>query len=245
MSNWTLKEKSVGDLEVTVSGEEWTKAVKKAFNKIAKNVTIDGFRKGCAPVALIEKRVSEAERYYQAIDDNANTWMRNAMEENNLQPISQPKLDIKSVDAEKAELVFTFAVYPTCEVTDYKGLTFTDVSTRVLKKEIDAELDRMRENYADMETVDGEAQDGDTVNIDYEGFKDGVAFEGGKAEGYNLTLGSKSFIPGFEDQLVGAKAGEEKELNLSFPEDYPAEDLKGAAVVFKVKVNKVEEKSVT
>ena len=100
----------------------------------------------------------------------------------------------------------------------------------------------MRENYADMETVDGEAQDGDTVNIDYEGFKDGVAFEGGKAEGYNLTLGSKSFIPGFEDQLVGAKAGEEKELNLSFPEDYPAEDLKGAAVVFKVKVNKVERK---
>lgn len=242
MSNWTLKEKSVGDLEVTVSGEEWTKAVKKAFNKIAKNVTIDGFRKGCAPVALIEKRVSEAERYYQAIDDNANTWMRNAMEENNLQPISQPQLDIKSVDAEKAELVFTFAVYPTCEVTDYKGLTYTDVSTRVLKKEIDAELDHMRENYADMETVDGEAQDGDTVNIDYEGFKDGVAFEGGKAEGYNLTLGSKSFIPGFEDQLVGAKAGEEKELNLSFPEDYPAEDLKGAAVVFKVKVNKVERK---
>lgn len=242
MSNWTLKEKSTGDLEVTISGEEWTKAVKKAFNKIAKNVTIDGFRKGCAPAALIEKRVSPAERYYQAVEDNANEWMRAAMEENKLTPISQPQLNIKSVDESKADLVFTFAVYPTCEVTDYKGLTYTEVSTEVTEDELNAEIDRMRENYADMETVDGAAENGDTVNIDYEGFKDGVAFEGGKAEGYNLTLGSHSFIEGFEDQLVGSKAGEEKELNLTFPEDYPAEDLKGAAVVFKVKVNKVERK---
>lgn len=242
MSNWTLKEKSVGDLEVTIDGEKWTKAVTKAFNKIAKNVTIDGFRKGCAPKALIEKRVGEQERYYQAIDDSANTWMREAMDENKLVPISRPELSIKAADADHAELVFTFAVYPEVNVKDYKGLPYEVKAVEVTDEDVEKELSGMRERYADVETVDGEAASGDTVNIDYEGFKDGVAFDGGKAEGYNLVLGSNSFIPGFEDQLIGAKAGDEKELNLTFPEEYHAEDLAGKDVVFKVKVNEVKRK---
>lgn len=242
MSNWTLKEKSVGDLEVTIDGEKWTKAVTKAFNKIAKNVTIDGFRKGCAPKALIEKRVGEQERYYQAIDDSANTWMREAMDENKLVPISRPELSIKAADADHAELVFTFAVYPEVNVKDYKGLPYEVKAVEVTDEDVEKELSGMRERYADVETVDGEAASGDTVNIDYEGFKDGVAFDGGKAEGYNLVLGSNSFIPGFEDQLIGAKAGDEKELNLTFPKEYHAEDLAGKDVVFKVKVNEVKRK---
>ena len=242
MSNWTLKEKSTGDLEVTIEGEEWTKAVEKAFNKIAKNVTINGFRKGAAPKKLIEEKVSDAERRVQAIEDNANTWMRAALEENKLEPISQPQLDVKSADADKAVLVFTFAVQPEVKVADYKGLPYAVEDTSVSDDEFNAELNRMRETYADLQTKEGAAEKGDTVNIDYEGFKGDVAFDGGKAEGYNLELGSGSFIPGFEDQLIGAKAGEEKELNLKFPEDYHAEELKGADVVFKVKVNDVKTK---
>ena len=242
MSTWTLKEKSTGELAVTVEGEEWKNAVEKAFNKIAKNVTINGFRKGHAPKALLEERVSEAEREAQAVNDNANEWMRKALEENKLEPISQPELDVKSMSADKAELVFTFAVEPEAVVKDYKGLPYHMDDTTVTDEEFDAELNRMRETYADLQTKAGEAEKGDTVNIDYEGFKDGVAFDGGKAENYNLELGSGSFIPGFEDQLIGVKAGDEKELNLTFPEDYHADELKGAAVVFKVKVNEVKTK---
>ena len=239
MSTWTLKEKSMGDMNVTVEGQQWKDAVDKAFKKIAKNVKIDGFRKGHVPTGMIEKKVSMEERYAQAIEDNANEWMRDAFKELDLNPISQPQLDVKSMSADKAELVFTFAVMPEVELGEYKGLKYEMESVEVTDEEINEEINRMRKQYADLETVEGEAKDGDTVKIDYEGFKDGVAFEGGKAEGYNLKLGSGSFIPGFEDQLIGCKAGDEKELNLTFPEDYHAEDLKGAEVVFKVTVHEV------
>lgn len=242
MSNWTLKEKSVGDLTVKIEGKEWADAVKKAFNKIAKNVSINGFRKGQAPKALIEKRVSDNERFITAVDDNANVWMRTALEAEKLVPISQPQLDIKAVDATGVELVFTFAVMPEVKLGDYKGLEYNLDEVAVSDEEVDAELNRMREQYAEVQTKDGAAAEGDTVNIDYEGFKDDVAFDGGKGTNYDLVLGSHSFIPGFEEKLVGVKAGEEKDLNLTFPENYHAKDLKGAAVVFKVKVNEVKTK---
>ena len=242
MSNWTLKEKSVGDLTVKIEGKEWADAVKKAFNKIAKNVSINGFRKGQAPKALIEKRVSDNERFITAVDDNANVWMRAALEAEKLVPISQPQLDIKAVDANGVELVFTFAVMPEVKLGDYKGLEYNLDEVAVSDEEVDAELNRMREQYAEIQTKDGAAVEGDTVNIDYEGFKDDVAFDGGKGTNYDLVLGSHSFIPGFEEKLVGVKAGEEKDLNLTFPENYHAKDLKGAAVVFKVKVNEVKTK---
>ena len=242
MSNWTLKEKSVGDLTVKIEGKEWADAVKKAFNKIAKNVSINGFRKGQAPKALIEKRVSDNERFITAVDDNANVWMHTALEAEKLVPISQPQLDIKAVDANGVELVFTFAVMPEVKLGDYKGLEYNLDEVAVSDEEVDAELNRMREQYAEVQTKDGAAAEGDTVNIDYEGFKDDVAFDGGKGTNYDLVLGSHSFIPGFEEKLVGVKAGEEKDLNLTFPENYHAKDLKGAAVVFKVKVNEVKTK---
>lgn len=242
MSNWTLKEKSTGDLEVTIEGEEWKKDCEKAFNKIAAKVTVKGFRKGKAPKALVEREVSPAEKYYQAVDDHANEWMRKALEENKLEPISQPRLDIKSVDEDKAVLVYTFAVTPEVRIDGYKGLKYDAAAEEVTDEDVDKEIDKMRETYADEETVDGEAKDGDTVNIDYTGTKDGVAFNGGSAEKYNLVLGSHSFIPGFEDQLIGVRAGEEKDLNLTFPEDYHVDELKGAPVVFHVKVNEVKRK---
>lgn len=242
MANWTLKEKSTGDLSVVIEGETWKKAVKKAFNKLVSNITLPGFRKGQAPKAMLEKRISENERYLEAVQDNANTWLREALEETQLTPISQPKLDIKTIEADKAEVVYTFAVQPEANVKAYKGLEYPLEEVSVSEKEIKSELDRMREQYAEMEIKKGKAVKGNTVNIDYEGFKDGIPFEGGKADGYDLVLGSGSFIPGFEEQLIGTKAGEEKEIELSFPEDYHAVDLAGAPVTFKVKVNEVKVK---
>ncbi len=244
MSNWTLKEKSMGDLEVVIDSDSWKKATQKAFNKIARNVVIPGFRKGQAPKNLISKRIGDSEVFYQAIDDNANEWMRAALSEQDLNPISQPQLDIKDVNRESATLIFTFAVEPEAAVGDYKSLKYDPQPAEVTDEDINKEIDRLRNNYADMEVKDGEAEDGDTVNIDYEGFKDDVAFDGGKAENYDLTLGSGSFIPGFEEKLIGVKAGDEKDLNLTFPEDYHAADLAGADVVFKVKVNEVKKKVV-
>lgn len=244
MSNWTLKEKSMGDLEVVIDSDSWKKATQKAFNKIARNVVIPGFRKGQAPKNLISKRIGDSEVFYQAIDDNANEWMRAALSEQDLNPISQPQLDIKDVNRESATLIFTFAVEPEASVGDYKSLKYDPQPAEVTDEDINKEIDRLRNNYADMEVKDGEAEDGDTVNIDYEGFKDDVAFDGGKAENYDLTLGSGSFIPGFEEKLIGVKAGDEKDLNLTFPEDYHAADLAGADVVFKVKVNEVKKKVV-
>ena len=240
MSTWTLKEKSTGDMEVVIEGEEWKKAVDKAFNKIAKNLTVHGFRKGCAPKNIAEKQISMGERQATAIDENVNVWLKKGLEECNLEPISQPSVDVKEVNEEKVVLVYTFQVMPEVTVTDYRGLSYEVADTNVTDDEVNAEIDRMRKNYADIEEKEGAAENGDIVNINYEGFKDDVAFDGGKADNYDLTLGSGSFIPGFEDQLVGVTAGETKDLHLTFPEDYHAEDLAGKEVVFKVTVNAVK-----
>lgn len=242
MSEWTLKEHSNGELVMTISGEEWKTACEKAFNKIAKGITLPGFRKGSAPKKMLRKYVSGEQVRYQAVDDNANDWFLKALKEKDLTPVSRPSLDLRNMSEESVDLVFEFTVSPEVKLKDYKGLPYHLGDTSVSDDEVKEEIDRMRSTYADMEVKDGAAEDGDTVNIDYEGFKDGVPFEGGKADGHNLVLGSGSFIPGFEDQLIGAKAGDEKELNLTFPQDYSAEDLAGAAVVFKVKVNEVKHK---
>ncbi len=237
---FNLKEKSTGDLEVTVSGEEWTNALDKAFKKLAKNVSIPGFRKGKVPENMLKKYVNENQVMVEAIDANLNAWLISGMTEAGVEPISQPSVNIKSMDANGATLVYTFEVEPEVKLGEYTGLDYNVKETSVSDEELDAEINRMRKTYAEMETVEGEAENGDTVVIDYTGYKDGVEFDGGKAEGHHLVLGSNSFIPGFEDQLVGVKAGEDRDINLTFPEDYFAEELKGAAVVFKVHVSEVK-----
>ncbi|HCW55776.1 MAG TPA: trigger factor [Erysipelotrichaceae bacterium] len=239
-TEWELKEKSTGTMTVTVDGEEWKKAVDKAFRKLGSKAEIKGFRKGQVPAKMLEKIIPERERWIEAVNDNANEWLRTGLDDKKLEPISRPMLDVKDMDADHVAVTYDFAVRPEVEMGEYKGLDYTVADSEVSDDELNAELDRMRKQYADMEVKDGEAADGDTVNINYEGFRDGVAFEGGKAENYNLTLGSHSFIPGFEEGLVGVKAGEDKELNLTFPEDYYHEDLRGASVVFKVHVNEVK-----
>ena len=242
MANWTLKESAKGELTVKIDGETWQKAVKKAFNRISKEISIPGFRKGSVPKSILEKRVPRSAVYEQAIDDNIQKWFREALEENGIEPIAKADSNVTSVSESGAEIVFTVPVEPEASLKDLSEVKYEPKIEEVTEEDIDNEIDRMRERYAEEEEVEGPASEGDTVTIDYVGKKDGVAFDGGTAEDYKLTLGSHSFIPGFEEGLIGAAKGEDKELNLTFPEDYHSEELKGAAVVFEVKVKNVTRK---
>lgn len=242
MSNWELKENSVGELQVSIENDAWKKAQEKAFNKLAKNVEIAGFRKGQAPAKLVEKHISKQNILIEAVESVANDMLQEGIKEHNLEVVARPELkNIDELTEKKATVTFEITVKPEVELGEYKGLPFNLEKVEVSEEEIAAELKRLQERYAEMQ-VKETAENGDTVTIDFEGFKDGVAFEGGKAEKYNLVLGSNSFIPGFEDQLIGTKAEEEKEVNVTFPEDYHVKELAGAPVVFKVKVHEVKTK---
>ncbi|HCY06964.1 MAG TPA: trigger factor [Erysipelotrichaceae bacterium] len=243
MSNWTIteKENSKGELTVTLSGERWLKAQEKAFNEIAKEVEIKGFRKGQAPKALVEKHVSEGLILSEAVNEIANDLLQEGIKEHDLWPVDRPELSVNAISKQEVEMVFTIIVKPEVELGEYKGLNYEIEDVEISNEKVDAEIERMRQNYAEITVKEDAAEDGDIVVIDFEGFKDGVAFEGGKAEGHELKLGSNSFIPGFESQLIGTKAGDSKDVELSFPEDYHVEDLKGAPVVFKVTVHEVKE----
>ena len=239
MANWTLTEKAKGELTVKIDGDAWKKAVRKAFNRISKEVSIPGFRKGSVPKTILEKRIPRSSIYEQAIDDNIQNWFRSALDECGVKPIAQADSNLKSVSEDGVEIVFTVMVEPEAELKDLSDVKYVVDVKEVTETDIDNELKVMREKYAEMEEVDGPAAEGDTVDINYVGKKDGVAFDGGSAENHKLKLGSHSFIPGFEEGLIGAVKGEEKELNLTFPEDYHSKDLAGAEVVFEVKVNDV------
>ena len=163
---FNLKENSTGDLEITVSGEEWSNAVDKAFKKLANKISIPGFRKGKVPAQILEKYVTENERMMQAVEDNMNAWLIAGMQEANVEPISRPSVDIKSMDAMGVTLVYTFEVMPEVKLGNYVGLDYAVKETVVTDEEFDNEINRMRKTYAEMVTVDGEAENGDTVVID-------------------------------------------------------------------------------
>ena len=194
MSEWTLKEHSLGELVVTVSGDEWKNACRKAFKKISKNVTVPGFRKGSVPEKILRRYISKEQERYEAIESNANTWLVDALKEKELEPVSRPSLDFRNMSEESVDLVFEFYVEPEVKLGEYKGLPYELDAVEISEDDVNKELDRMRETYADMETVEGGAEEGDTVNIDYEGLKDGVAFDGGTAENVNRFLRSKKWI---------------------------------------------------
>jgi trigger factor len=240
MAEWTLKEHSEGVLIVTVSGDDWKKPLAKAYKKLAATIAIPGFRKGSVPKQLLKKYLPDTHVQYEAVESIANEWLNKAVEEQGLKPVSRPTLDVKNMSNESVDLVFEFAVEPEVKLGEYKGLPYNYEVKEVTDEDVDKEIDSMRSKYAEVESIEDPAEDGDTVNIDYTGLLDGEPFEGGSAEGYDLRLGSGSFIPGFEDQLIGIREGEEKELNLTFPEEYHSADLAGKAVVFKVKVNDVK-----
>ena len=242
-STWTLKENSTGELEVTVEGEAWKKAQKKALNYAKSHMNLKGFRQGQIPDALVKKQLSSKALYDMASEEVANEALSEGIKEHNIDLVARPTLDVKEADDEKAVLVFTCTVLPEVTLGEYKGLEVKKAQVRVTKKDVEERLNDYQKQFAELVVKEeGTVEEGDTAVIDYEGFKDGVAFEGGKAENYSLEIGSHSFIPGFEEGLVGMAAGEEKEINLTFPKEYHAADLAGAEVVFKVKVHEIKAK---
>lgn len=242
-SKWELKEKSTGELVATVEGEDWKRAQKKAFNKIKKNINIPGFRKGQAPAALIKKQIPAQNILMDAVEAVANDVLSDGVEEHKLVLVDRPELRIDEINEEKVVLKFICAVKPEVKLGDYKGLPIKKKATRVTQKDIDAEVERLQQRYADMVVKEeGNVESGDTAVIDFEGFKDGVAFDGGKAESYPLEIGSGAFIPGFEDQLIGMAKEETKDINVTFPEDYQVAELAGQPVVFKVTVHEIKTK---
>lgn len=239
-------EKNMAKLTIEVSAEELEKALQEAYNKQKKSISLPGFRKGKVPRIMVEKM-------YGAnvfCDDAANSLLpgaySSAMEESGLDIVSRPALDIVQLEKGKP-FIFTaeVAVKPEVKLGKYMGVTVTKVDTAATEEEIEKEIDSEREKNARNITVEGRAvENGDTAVIDYEGFVDGEAFEGGKGENHSLVIGSGSFIPGFEDQLIGKNAGDDVEVNVTFPEEYHAKDLAGKAAVFKVKINEIKTKEI-
>ncbi len=242
-SKWELKEKSTGELTAVIEGDTWKNAQKKAFNKLKRNINIPGFRKGQAPAALIKKHVPVQNILMDAVEEIANDVLSDSVKEHDLWLVARPTLSIDEINEEKVILKFICAVKPEVKLGEYKNLPIKKKTTRVTQKEIDAEVERLQERYADLVIKEeGAVENGDTAVIDFEGFKDDVAFEGGKGEDYPLEIGSGSFIPGFEEQLVGMNKGETKDINVTFPENYGASDLAGQPAVFKVTVKEIKTK---
>ena len=236
------KNKNLKEIVIKIEGEKWENALDKAFKKANAKAKIDGFRPGKAPKDVYLKHYGIESLFMDASNYCVEDAYNKMLEENkDLEIAAQPILDIKSIDKKYIEYVFTITTKPEVKLGKYKGLDVKKETVKVSKKEIEEAIDHMREHYKENIVKDGAIENGDIAIIDFEGFKDGVAFEGGKGENYSLEIGSNTFIPGFEDQLIGMSAGEEKDINVTFPEDYHAENLKGAPVVFKVKVNEVKE----
>lgn len=241
----TKQEGSKVELEFKVSKEAFNEALDKAFNKNASKFKIPGFRNGKAPRNVIEKTYGEGVMYDEAFNDIAEVEYAKAIEDNKLEVVSHPEVDIKSIGKDK-DLEFTITVYtkPEIKLNAYKGLEIEKVDTAVSEDDVNAELAKVQEKNARIlvKEDDSLVETGDITVIDFEGFKDGVAFEGGKAENYELVIGSNTFIPGFEDQLVGMKKGEEKDITVTFPEQYGNTDLAGAEAIFKIKLHEIKKK---
>ena len=231
------------ELKVTLEGEKWETAKNKSFDKIASKVEIKGFRKGQAPKNLVRKQINEQQVILEAVESLAQEALINAIEEHHVELIDRPELKIDTLTNEKAEITFVCAVKPDVTLGQYKGLGYSVEEATVTDEDVENEISKIKEQKAELEIKeDGSVENGDTVVIDYAGFKDGVAFDGGTAENQELVIGSNTFIPGFEEQLIGMKSEEEKEINVKFPEDYHAEDLKGADAMFKVTVHEIKTK---
>ena len=236
------KNKNLKEVVIKVEGEKWEKALDMSFKKANEKAKIPGFRPGKAPKSVfiknygIESLFMDASNY--AVEDAYNQMLE---ENKDLEIAAQPILDIRTIDEKYIEYVFTLTLKPEVKLGKYKELNVKKEVVKVSKKEIEEAVNHMREHYKENVVKEGKVENGDIAIIDFEGFKDGVAFEGGKGENYSLEIGSNTFIPGFEEQLVGMELGEERDINVTFPEDYHAETLKGAPVVFKVKVNEIKE----
>ena len=234
--------KSIHEITIRIEGEQWEKAKEQAFQKASKTAKIDGFRKGKAPKDVFLKKYGEENNWLDAADTLLQDAYSKAIEENkDLVIVAQPQASLKAITSEYVEFLFTLTTRPEVKLGEYKKLGVQKEEVTVSEEEIAHALEHTKERYAENITKTDPIANGDTAIIDFEGFKDGIAFEGGKGENYSLEIGSGTFIPGFEEQLIGMKKDEEKEIQVTFPNDYHAEDLKGKDVIFKVKINEVKE----
>lgn len=236
-------ENSKHELQFSVDAAAFNEAVEKAFKREGRKYSIPGFRKGKAPRHMIEKMYGADIFHYDAINDIFPEAYEAAVKETGIEPVDRPEVEVVSMSAEEgAVLKAVVTVKPEVKIGEYKGLEAVKTVKAVEDSAVDAEIDRMRERNARILTREGKAENGDITDIDFEGFIDGTAFEGGKGEHFSLTLGSGQFIPGFEDQIVGHEAGEEFDVNVKFPEEYQAAELAGKDATFKVKLHEVKYK---
>ncbi|MBH0332178.1 MULTISPECIES: trigger factor [Brevibacillus] len=244
-ANWEKVENNQGVLTIEVDATQVDAALDQAFKKVVQKVQVPGFRKGKVPRKMFESRFGVESLYQDALDILLPTAYGQAVREAGIEPVDRPEVDVTQMEQGK-NLIFkaTVTVKPEVKLGDYKGLSIEEKDFSVTEESVDAELKRMQERHAELVAVEeGAAQTGDIAVIDFEGFQDGVAFEGGKAEDYSLELGSGTFIAGFEEQLAGLNIGEEKEITVTFPEEYHSPNLAGKEAVFKVKLNSLKRKN--
>ncbi|MDQ0158780.1 trigger factor [Alkalibacillus salilacus] len=245
-AKWEKKEGNEGVLTVEVDAKEFDQALDQAFRKVVKDVQVPGFRKGKVPRGIFEQRFGVESLYQDAVDIVLPDAYMKAVEETGITPVDRPDVDVEQIEKGQP-LIFkaTVTVKPEVELGEYKGLEVEEQDTTVTDEEVEEELKSLQEKHAELVVKEeGQVENGDTVVIDFEGFLDGEAFEGGSAENHTLEVGAGQFIPGFEEQLVGKTAGEETEIQVTFPEDYQAEELAGKETTFKVKIHEVKTKEV-
>lgn len=245
-ATWEKKEGNQGVLSVTVPAKKVDQAIDQAFKKVVKQVNIPGFRKGKVPRQIFEQRFGVEALYQDAVDILLPEAYGEAIEETGIKPVDQPEIEVNQIEKGK-DLKFdaTVTVQPEVKLGEYKGLEIEKQNADLTDEELQEAIDHSLGHLAEMVIKeDGSVEEGDTVNIDFDGYVDGEQFEGGQAEGYDLEIGSGMFIPGFEEQLVGLNTGDEKDVKVTFPEEYHAEELAGKEATFKVKINEIKYKNV-
>ena len=228
------------EIKFNVKGKEWEDLQNVAFDKVNKKAKIDGFRPGKAPRSIYEKKYGKQDILFEAADMAIKKEYERLIKDDKRMPVIEPKVDLVKCDDKELEVNFIFVGEPKVVLEEYTNLGIKKDKVKVTKEEVKERIDALLNDYADLEVKDGSVSDGDIAIIDFKGLKDGVAFDGGTAENYSLTIGSKTFIPGFEEAIIGMNKGEEKDIPLTFPEDYMSDELKGKEVVFKVKVNEIK-----
>ena len=228
------------EFDLIVKGKEWGTLQDEAFEKVNKSAKIDGFRPGKAPRSMYEKKYGKQDILFEAADMAVKKEYERLLTKEKLMPVIEPKVDLVKCDDKELEVKFIFVLEPKVELGKYTNLGVKHDKITVTKEEVEDRIHHLLEDYAEIVAKDGKVENGDTAIIDFKGLKDGVAFDGGTAENYSLVIGSHTFIPGFEEAVIGMKKGEEKDIDLTFPEDYMSEELKGQKVVFQVKVNEIK-----
>lgn len=245
-ANWEKQEGNEGTLTITVSADQFDDALDHAFKKVVKDVSLPGFRKGKIPRPIFEKRFGVESLYQDAVDYVLSPAYSEAIDQTGIFPVAQPDVDIDEIEKGK-DLIFKceVTVKPEVKLGEYKGLEVEDETATVTDEDVEEEMKRLQESQAELVLKEeGSIEEGNTAVIDFEGFLDGEAFEGGKAENHSLEIGAQQFIPGFEEQLVGKESGEETEIKVTFPEDYQAEELAGKEATFNVKIHEIKEKDI-